>query len=166
MRREDRPLHDAWVAADDGHSGLAQPYHHTILPLASMRDRRTEMRWGLRDFKLRFGRDATGVWLPETAVDHATLRLCADEGVRWTILAPWQAAGPLHGDHPRRVEVGASQVAVLFYDANLSATLSFDSAATTDADRFARLSDRACSARWRGVAPVTARGLPPTRTRS
>src|SRR4029079_7603591 len=84
----------------------------------------------------RFALAAPGVCLRETAVAHAPLRLCAEEGVRWTILAPWQAAGPLHGDHPRRVEGGTGDGAVLFYDANLSATLSFDSAATTDADRF------------------------------
>jgi predicted glycosyl hydrolase (DUF1957 family) len=137
MRREDRQLHDAWVACDDGHAGLAQPYHHTILPLASARDRRTEIRWGLRDFRLRFGRDATGVWLPETAVDQLTLRLCAEEGVRWTVLAPWQAMGPLTSDHPRGVEVGSTHMAVLFYDGPLSSSLSFDSNATTDADTFA-----------------------------
>ncbi len=39
-----------------GVNGLAQPFHHTILPLASAADRRTEIRWGLRDFEVRFGR--------------------------------------------------------------------------------------------------------------
>ena len=38
--------------------GLAQAFHHTILPLASAQDRATEIRWGLRDFELRFGRPA------------------------------------------------------------------------------------------------------------
>ena len=40
----------------------------------------TEIRWGLRDFELRFGRPSVGMWLPETAVDLATLRLLADAG--------------------------------------------------------------------------------------
>ena len=37
------------------------------------RDRRTQVRWGLADFRHRFGRDAESLWLPETAADDATL---------------------------------------------------------------------------------------------
>ena len=66
--------------------GIAQSFHHAILPLASMHDRRTEVRWGLRDFEHRFGRRAVGLWLPEAAADLATLRILAEEGVRATIL--------------------------------------------------------------------------------
>ena len=44
--------------ATPGGNGMAQAFHHTILPLASAADRRTEIRWGLRDFELRFGRPA------------------------------------------------------------------------------------------------------------
>ena len=29
---------------------MAQAFHHSILPLASHADRRTEILWGLRDF--------------------------------------------------------------------------------------------------------------------
>ena len=76
-----------------GHGGaMAQGYHHAILPLCNPRDRLTEVRWGLRDFQLRFGRPAEGLWLPETAVDIATLEILADEGVAFTVLAPHQAA--------------------------------------------------------------------------
>ena len=39
-----------------GHgNALAQAYHHTILPLASRRDKVTEVRWGMADFRRRFG---------------------------------------------------------------------------------------------------------------
>lgn len=79
-----------FVEGDRGANGMAQPFHHAILPLAAAHDRRTEIRWGLRDFEIRFGRKATGMWLPETAVDLATLRLLADAGVTHTVLAPWQ----------------------------------------------------------------------------
>ena len=41
-------------------NAMAQAYHHAILPLASLADRRTEIRWGLRDFELRFGRRPVG----------------------------------------------------------------------------------------------------------
>jgi alpha-amylase/alpha-mannosidase (GH57 family) len=84
-----------------GHgSALAQPYHHLIMPLASPRDRRTQLLWGLADFEHRFGRRAEGVWLPETAVDLATLDLLAAEGIQFTILAQTQAARarPAGGD--------------------------------------------------------------------
>ena len=121
-------------------NAVAQAYNHAILPLASMADRRTEIRWGLRDFELRFGRRATGLWLPETAVDLPTLRILADEGIRYTILAPWQAADArLDTRRPYRVDLGSGRsLAVVFYDSTLSSAASFDGAATTDADAFAR----------------------------
>lgn len=143
------PTYRGFVAGDLGGetddeprrgNAMAQGFHHTILPLASAMDRRTEIRWGLRDFAHRFGRSADGLWLPETAVDLATLRVLADEGVRYTILAPWQAAdGHLESRRPYRVELGAGRsIVVMFYDGGLSAAVSFEPAATADADRFAR----------------------------
>ena len=137
LRREQPALHDAIVGQDDGANGMAQGYHHAILPFASARDRRTEIRWGLRDFELRVGRRATGIWLPETAVDLLTLRICAQEGVRWTILAPWQARGPIDTTMAYAADLGgAGRIAIGFYDADLSAAVSFDPSATSDADRF------------------------------
>ncbi len=140
--RADRPdVHDMMVAQDEGTNAIAVGYHHAILPLASVRDRRTEIRWGLRDFELRMGRRATGFWLPETAVDLATLRLCAEEGVRYTILAPWQAGtdGDLDTRRPYRVDVGDGRsLVVMFYDRALSTAVSFDPGATRNADDFVR----------------------------
>ncbi len=134
----DPPAYRGFVEGDHGVNGMAQPFHHAIVPLASAADRITEVRWGLRDFELRFGRRPTGMWLPETAVDLATLRTLADEGVTHTILAPWQVAGPdLDTRRPVRVPLGdgRSIVAVL-YDGLLSAAVSFEPEATVDADRF------------------------------
>jgi hypothetical protein len=74
-----------------GGGAIAQAYNHLILPLANERDVRTQVRWGLADFRHRFGRDAEGIWLPETAVNDDVLRVLAQEGVRFTILAPNQA---------------------------------------------------------------------------
>jgi alpha-amylase/alpha-mannosidase (GH57 family) len=75
-----------------GHgSALAQAYNHMILPLASHRDKRTQILWGIRDFQHRFGRDPEGMWLPETAVDVESLELLIEAGIRFTILAPHQA---------------------------------------------------------------------------
>jgi alpha-amylase/alpha-mannosidase (GH57 family) len=76
-----------------GHgSAMAQAYNHLIMPLATARDRTTQTIWGMRDFEARFGRPAEGMWLPETAVDTDTLEALAAAGVRFTILAPRQAA--------------------------------------------------------------------------
>src|SRR5258706_858510 len=70
-------LHAAIVEADrqsrdrfSGHgSALAQAYNHVILPLANLRDKHTQILWGIRDFEHRFGRKPEGMWLPECAVD-------------------------------------------------------------------------------------------------
>lgn len=77
----------------DGHgSALAQVYNHVIMPLANRRDKVTQVTWGVRDFQHRFGRWPEGMWLAETAVDIETLEVLAEFGIRFTILAPHQAA--------------------------------------------------------------------------
>ncbi|WP_300156129.1 DUF3536 domain-containing protein [Solidesulfovibrio sp.] len=100
LERRHPRLHQAIVDADRqsmeryaGHgSALAQAYGHLIMPLASRRDKITQVAWGVADFRARFGRDPEGMWLPETAVDLETLAILADAGIRFTILAPRQAA--------------------------------------------------------------------------
>ncbi|MFI5346637.1 MAG: DUF3536 domain-containing protein [Elusimicrobiota bacterium] len=92
---------DKLSAGDDGlGNAIAQPYFHVILPLASRRDKETLVRWGIADFKARFGRAPLGMWLPETAVDDETLDVLASEGIKFTILAPSQASAirPVGGD--------------------------------------------------------------------
>lgn len=136
---EHDPATLARIAAD-GADAMAQPYHHAILPLASLRDRRTEIRWGIRDFAARFGRPPRGLWLPEAGMDLPSLRLAAAEGIRYTILAPWQAADPeIDTRRPYRVDLGGGRTMVVaFYDRLLSAAVSFQDEVTVDADRFAR----------------------------
>jgi hypothetical protein len=130
---------DAGTPGDGSRTGMAQGYHHAILPLASPADRRIEVRWGLRAFELRFGRRPTGVWLPETAVDRLTLRILADEGVTHTILAPWQVAETSDSRPPYRIDLGAGRsIVAVVYDGPLSSAVSFDPTATADAERFGR----------------------------
>jgi len=75
-----------------GHgSAMAQAYNHMIMPLANERDRRTQVLWGIRDFRKRFGRSPEGMWLPETAMDIATLESLAAHEIHFTLAAPRQA---------------------------------------------------------------------------
>ncbi|HEU5348033.1 MAG TPA: hypothetical protein VFU63_05420, partial [Ktedonobacterales bacterium] len=140
-------VYQAFLAADREHvtrygvgNALAQVYNHTILPLATTRDKRTQIRWGLDDFTHRFGHPADGMWLAETAVDQETLSILAEEGVRYTVLAPWQAAEPVTPGEPYRVSLpGGRSISVFFYNGPLSAAASFDDAATSNADVFAAM---------------------------
>ncbi|MGA9716669.1 MAG: DUF3536 domain-containing protein [Acidobacteriaceae bacterium] len=76
-----------------GHgSAMAQVYNHMIMPLASTRDRETQIVWGIADFEHRYGRKPEGMWLAETAVDLESLDLLARHGIRFTVLAPHQCA--------------------------------------------------------------------------
>lgn len=80
------------LEAHNGHgNAIAQCYNHVIMPLASERDKLTQVRWGIADFRFRFGREPEGMWLAETAVDLATLEVLAEHGIKFTILAPGQA---------------------------------------------------------------------------
>src|SRR5437667_8563454 len=89
-----------------GHgNALAMPYHHIILPLATRRDKETEVRWGIAHFKRLFRRDPVGFWLPETAVDRETLDVLAAEGIQFTVLAPHQVSKPPAHGLPARIEL-------------------------------------------------------------
>jgi alpha-amylase/alpha-mannosidase (GH57 family) len=94
-----------------GHgSAIAQVYNHIIMPLASTRDRETQIVWGIADFEHRYGRKPEGMWLAETAVDLESLDLLARHGIRFTILAPHQCARvrPLPGaDAPAAIATKA-----------------------------------------------------------
>ncbi len=126
-----------------GHgSALAQVYNHAIMPLANPRDARTQVLWGVRDFTTRFGRAPEGMWLAETAVDDATLELLAAQGVRFTVLSPYQAArvrptgehswqdvtgGRVDPTMPYRVHLASgASIDVFFYDGPLSQGVAFE----------------------------------------
>ena len=111
-----------------GHgNAIAAPYHHVILPLASPRDRRTEVRWGIADFQRRFGRAPEGMWLPECAADEDTLDLLAREGILFTILAPYQidAGGETHGLPVRWRGTSGRSLVILPYDGPLAGEVAF-----------------------------------------
>ena len=143
-----RRVLDADRASCDRHGGhgnaIAQSFHHSILPLCNERDRRTQVKWGLEDFRHRFGRDSESIWLPETACNDATLSILVEEGLRWVLLAPRQAGGfrPLEGGawrsardfdcgHPYRwnhPDGSGRSIAVFFYDGDLARAVAFGGA--------------------------------------
>jgi alpha-amylase/alpha-mannosidase (GH57 family) len=126
------------VLLHDVGNALAQAYNHTILPLATARDKRTQILWGLQDFRHRYDRDAHGLWLAETAVDTETLDIMAQCGITYTVLAPWQAARPIDPTEPYIVPLhDGRSITVFFYNAPLSGGVSFDWNTTSDASNFA-----------------------------
>jgi alpha-amylase/alpha-mannosidase (GH57 family) len=110
-----------------GHgNAIAQPYHHSILPLASRRDKVTEVRWGIADFRRRFGREPEGMWLPETAIDDETLDVLAQEGITFTIVAPGQVKHvPPDGRMGRYTTRSGREIAIGIYDGSLSHGVAF-----------------------------------------
>ncbi len=134
MDENDHPTYERIVAGERAHAaafgvgnGLAQPVHHTILPLAHRRDKICQIRWGVASFTHRFGHPPLGMWLPEMAVDRETLDIMAAEGLRFTILSDEQVYGDLRaGAGPYTVRLsGGREIAVFVRDRHFSDTLSF-----------------------------------------
>jgi alpha-amylase/alpha-mannosidase (GH57 family) len=123
-----------------GHgAAIAQVYNHIIMPLANSRDKRTQIIWGLKDFESRFQRRPEAMWLAETAVDLESLDLMAEQGLKYAILAPHQAArfrkigeeGWTEGAiDPSRAYLCAlpsgRSIALFFYDGPVSQALAFE----------------------------------------
>ena len=148
-----------------GHgNAIAQAYGHAILPLCNERDRQTQIRWGLSDFRDRFGRDPEAMWLPETACNDDVLGGLIDAGLRFVILAPQQAArvrvpgeSEWHEANEHTVNTSLSyryshrdgsgrSIAVFFYDGPTSRAIAFADLLRSSrelVDRFAQIaSDR------------------------
>lgn len=126
-----------------GHGGaMACAYNHMILPLASKRDRETQVIWGIKDFIFHFGREPEGMWLPEAAVNYPTLEVLADHKIKFTILSPYSAKAVRPIGHKKWHEVKDAQlditrpyrcyipgqdkyVDIFFYDGPISSDMSF-----------------------------------------
>lgn len=123
LEKYDRRVYERILEGDylsaqrlNGHgNAIAQVYNHIIMPLATWRDKLTQIRWGKADFRARFGREPEGMWLAETAIDYETVEALIQEGIRFTILSPSQAQRicPLHSStatEPEWIEVGGGQI--------------------------------------------------------
>ena len=124
-----------------GHgNAIAQVYNHTILPLASRRDSRMQIAWGVRDFKQRFNRRPEGIWLAETAVNAHVIDDLLDADISYLILSPYQCnmVETANGDmkqvnahevpywEPFLVEGSSGRtISVFFYHPDLASSISF-----------------------------------------
>ncbi len=117
---------DAVQLARTGHgAAIAHPYVHAILPLCNEDDRRTLVRWGVQEFRFRFGRAPVGMWMPETALDLASLDTLAAHGIEFTLVAPYQVLTDTRGA-PVRVALPSGRTIVLLpYDGALSSLVAF-----------------------------------------
>jgi len=144
------------MAWRSGHgNAIAQCYNHLIMPLANSRDKLTQVLWGIRDFEHRFGRFPEGMWLPETAVDVETLDILAVQGIKFTILAPRQAArirkiGTDKWQDVRGARIDPTRaylcilptgrrISVFFYDGPISQAIAFEKLLNRGEDFAARL---------------------------
>jgi (1->4)-alpha-D-glucan 1-alpha-D-glucosylmutase len=150
MEKHAPEVYHAILAADQesqrffsGHgSALAQVYNHVIMPLANKRDKQTQIAWGIADFEHRFNRKPEGMWLAETAVDLETLECLAEQGIKFTLLAPGQASkvrligteawvdvngGKIDPTTPylQKLPSGRS-IALFFYDGPVSRAVAFE----------------------------------------
>lgn len=135
------------IVDDDKHNvlqygvgnAMAQAYNHVILPLSTRRDKETQVKWGIHAFQHEFHRFPDGMWLPETAVDMETLDILAENGIQFTILAPWQVDTPASEYHsPYKVELkNGRSILIFIFHRGLSTSVSFNPKATMNADVFA-----------------------------
>jgi alpha-amylase/alpha-mannosidase (GH57 family) len=156
-----------------GHgNAIAQAYGHAILPLCNERDLLTQIRWGLADFRRRFRREPEALWLPETAVNDDVMSALIDEGLRFVILAPHQAArvrgpGAVDWEEVSEQTIDTSiayryshrddserSISVFFYDGSTSRAIAFEVLLKSSRD----LIDRFASAGARDLINIATDG--------
>ena len=147
------------IASRKKHGGhgnaIAQVYNHMIMPLANEADKQTQVKWGKKDFEYRFGREPEGMWLAETAVDDDTLRVLVENGIKFTILSPYQALKVRQKDSADWQDVSwgnidparsyryyiksapGKYIDLFFYDGAISKSVAFDNI-LKDGNKFAR----------------------------
>jgi alpha-amylase/alpha-mannosidase (GH57 family) len=140
-----------------GHSSaMAQVYNHIILPLATRRDRITQIRWGIADYERHYSAPPEGMWLAETAADADSLELLAQHGIKFTVLAPHQCkriralkdgaswtdtpGATVDTTHPYLVRFNSGvSIAVFFYNGPVSRAIAFEGLLNSGENLAARL---------------------------
>jgi len=127
---------------NNGHgNAIAMAYNHPILTLCNDEDIDTQIRWGLAEFKHRFGRDSESIWLPETAVNMRVVEKLVEHKIKYIILSPTQADKVRYSNSdlwtdvsdnsidiskPYYINTSKGQLAVFFYDGGISTAISFE----------------------------------------
>ncbi|MFW5959779.1 MAG: DUF3536 domain-containing protein [Chitinivibrionales bacterium] len=130
-----------------GHgNAIAQAFNHTILPHATLRDKVTQIEWGVSFFESRFRRFPEGIWLPETAINMETVNCLIDQGIKFTVLSPNQAESVIKPEEKDPIDVSGGNIDtampyrvfpdrdkaperyidVFFFDEGLSKAISFE----------------------------------------
>lgn len=119
------------LLADTGQA-LAQPYNHRIMPLVRHdEDLKTQIVWGKKYFETFFGREPNGMWLPETATNSRVCRALVDEGIQYSIGAPWQGK-PLNAQNqsldtsrPYKIDLGDGKEIIYFFYNDISGAMAY-----------------------------------------
>lgn len=148
LEKESPQTYEAILEADrislsehKGHgNAIAQVYNHTILPLLSFEDKKTEIIWGLKDFEYRFKRKSEGIWLSETAIDYKTIDILIELGIKFIVLSPTQAESYKHISEKEwkiikdkqidttkvyKIIRSHGEIAIFFYNKEVSNLISF-----------------------------------------
>ncbi len=130
------------IERNNGHgNAIAMAYNHPILTLCNDEDLDTQIRWGLEEFKYRFGRDSESMWLPETGVNLRVVERLVEHNIKYIILSPTQADKVLYSGQEEWTDVSNNSIdiskpyfistpkgnlSVFFYDGGLSTAISFE----------------------------------------
>ncbi|MBO7349116.1 MAG: DUF3536 domain-containing protein [Spirochaetales bacterium] len=119
-----------------GHSSfLAQAFNHTIMPLDGEHTKRIQTVWAIESYKQRFGHDPEGFWLAECAINPETVDILSEYGIKFVVLAPWQADaidgipvkdGVMPCDRPFIIKgKNGGQISAFFYNGEFASGVSF-----------------------------------------
>jgi len=134
-----------------GHSSLlAQAFNHTIMPLDGEHTKRIQTLWAIESYKQRFGHDPEGFWLAECAINPETVDILSEYGIKFVILAPWQADAidgvPVNDgmpcDRPFIIKgKKGGQLSAFFYNSEFASGVSFGHMLRDADDMFQKLKD-------------------------
>ncbi|MBR2281663.1 MAG: DUF3536 domain-containing protein [Spirochaetales bacterium] len=119
-----------------GHSTLmAQGFNHTIMPLDCEHTKRIQTHWAIESYKRRFGHAPEGFWLAECAINEETVDILAEYGIKFVVLAPWQAIAidgvalngkPMPSDRPFIIKGrNGGSLSAFFYNGEFASGVSF-----------------------------------------